>query len=162
VRRQRLAAGLILAAVLIGGNLIYALFIRTALEEFHNVDTARLPELDYCEVKNNPRLYNGKIIRIRAPLGQYMHGVFFADPGCANKYYEELLDHGRTALAFFEPKRTELWKSSTEILKARQSRNAVPVIAVGRFEWKHPKGTSDAIEDRTSFHFELYSIQPAP
>ncbi|MGQ0540521.1 MAG: hypothetical protein ACT4O9_01565 [Blastocatellia bacterium] len=155
-----LIVGILVASVLFGGTIYFAL-LRTPLEDFHKVDITALSETQYCEVKNNPDRYNGKIVRIRAPLGYFIHGAFFEDPQCRDKYYEQLVDDGRTALSFFEPKREELFETYQEIIKKKKAFNTIPIIAVGRFEWKYPKGISDGIEDRTSFHFEAYSIELA-
>src|SRR5215207_8756821 len=40
------------------------------------------PELDYCELADNPEKYNDKIVRLKADLFISTEGSWFADPKC--------------------------------------------------------------------------------
>lgn len=86
-----------------------------------------------------------------------MHGIFFEDLSCNEKYYNDLSDDSRTAVTFYKPKVDETW----EKLKELKGSTHMPtdVIAVGRFTLEYPERSDDSISQRTSFHFELISLE---
>ena len=133
---------------------------RNRSERFDQVNLATLPELDYCELRTNPDHYHGKVVKIRGTLGGFMHGDFFYDERCGVKSYDLLDDH-RTAVTVFEHKRTEVFDTIERIRNPSKWWEPVDVIAIGRFTREYPTGHTDVISDRTSFHFELFSIEPS-
>lgn len=133
----------------------------TTLEPFDQVKIAGLPELDYCEVRDNPGHYNGKVVKIKGRLSKFMHGLYFYDARCSVKSYEGLLDDHRTAVTFFDPKISELYNTIQGMIKPNVHGEPVDVIGIGRFTREYPTGHTDVISDRTSFHFELFSVELA-
>ena len=85
--------------------------------------------------------------------------VFFYDERCGVKSYEELSDDHRTAVSFFEDKATELLGMLERIRNPNKWYEPVEIIAIGRFTRGYPAGKTDHISDRTSFHFELFSVE---
>jgi len=136
---------------------IYYGFFHRPIESFDDVDTASLPLINYCDVRNSPGKYDGKIVKMQAKINDFMHGVFLEDLSCADKYYEDLLDDSRTDVTFYKPKSDETWEKFKELKD--QVREPVDVIAVGRFTHEYPERSDDSISQRTSFHFELFSLE---
>ncbi len=151
----------IIASAFLSGLLFPYFFLPAPDERFEAVDLASLSILDYCAIKNDPSKYSGKVLKVRAPLGDFMHGAFFEDSRCQNQIYPELTDDRRTALSFYEPNSEELHAVLQQILKNRkQIWETMPVVAIGRFKWEYPRRSTDHIKERTSFHFEVYSVAP--
>ena len=159
--REQVLTALVLTALAMGATVI-SCGLGSTLEPFDQVKIAGLPELDYCEIRTNPERYNGKVVRIRAKLSSFIHGLYFHDERCGVKSYEGLLDDNRTAVTFFEPKRSELYDTVERIRDPNVPREPVEVIAVGRFTRGYPTGQTDHISDRSSYHFELYLVEPTP
>lgn len=136
---------------------IYFAFFHRSMESFDDADIASLPIINYCDVRNSPWKYDGKIVKIRAKINDFMHGTFLEDLSCADKSYEDLLDDSRTAVTFYKPKRDEIREKYKEL--KGHTRNPAEVIAVGRFIHEYPERSDDSISQRTSFHFELFSLE---
>lgn len=94
---------------------IYYGFFHRPIESFDDVDTASLPLINYCDVRNSPGKYDGKIVKMQAKINDFMQGVFLEDLSCADKYYEDLLDDSRTAVTFYKPKSDETWEKFKEL-----------------------------------------------
>ncbi len=137
---------------------IYFAFFHRSMESFDDVDIAGLPIINYCDVRNSPGKYDGEIVKMRAKIGDLVHGVFLGDLSCDGKFYEDLSDDSRTAVTFYKPKRDEIWEKYKEL--KGQTRKPADVIAVGRFTHEYPERSDDSISQRTSFHFELFSLEP--
>ena len=126
------------------------------IESYEQVIFDDLPVVEYCDLKNNPRKYNGKIVRVNTRLNWFMHGFFLADANCSGEG-----DDARTSISFYDPKRAELYKYLEQFREAGKGWEPVKIVAVGRFRYETPRGFSDGIEDRTSLHFEIYKIESA-
>lgn len=135
---------------------IYFAFFHQSMESFDDVDIASLPIINYCDVRNSPGKYDGKIVKMRAKINDFMHGRFLEDLSCADKYCEDLSDDSRTAVTAYKPKRDKIWEKYKEL--KGQTRKPAEVIAVGRFTHEYPERSDDSISQRTSFHFELFSL----
>ena len=130
-------------------------------ESFDKVNISTLPRLDYCSLRNDPDRYDGRIVRISAQIGNFGHGYYFDDKRCSEKVYEDLLDDNRTAVRLFESRATEL-QDTLERITNGVGRNHKPtsVLVAGRFTRRYPASHTDLMSDRTSFHFEIFSIEP--
>jgi len=139
---------------------VYCLIGCSKTDTFEQVNVATLPQLDYCELRNQSDRYDGKIVKISAHIGNFGHGYYFDDERCSEKIYSDLLDDNRTSVKFFEPKAAEL----TDVMKNMGFvccyTKPTNVLAVGRFTRQYPSSFGDPMEYRTSFHFELFSVQP--
>jgi len=115
---------------------------------------SNLPILDYCELSNNPERYSGKIVRVRARLSGFIHGMIIADENC--------IGINNQAAASYNPSTTEEIKQTLE--RARGSDNwleAVNLIAIGKFEKVAPSNESDLIYDTASLRFEIIRVEKA-
>ncbi len=77
-------------------------------ERLEELNTDTLPQLEYCELRNSPERYDGKIVKISAQIANFGHGYYFDDERCGSKVYENLLDDNRTGVTFFGPRAAEL------------------------------------------------------
>ena len=141
-------------------TMLAALLACSKIESFEEVNLAALPQLDYCELRNDPERYNGKIVRISAQIANFGHGYYFDDERCSEKI-ENLLDDNRTAVELFQPLASDLHPALERMTGTGRSWEPKRVFAVGRFTRQYPTSHTDVMVDRTSFHFELYSIEPA-
>lgn len=122
-------------------------------ESYEQLNLAELPNVEYCDLKNNPERYSGKIVRLNAQLNWFMHGYFLADANCSGEG-----DSARAAVCFYE-NREEFYKSLERYREPHKLWEPLKIIAVGKFTFEKPRGSSDGIEDRTSLHFEIYKIE---
>ncbi len=76
--------------------------------------------------------------------------------------YENLLDDNRTGVTFFGPRAAELHDDLKRAGIVCCYGKPTSVIAVGRFTREFPTYASDSMSDRTSFHFELFLLEPGP
>lgn len=126
-------------------------------ERFEEIDTAKLPQMDYCEMRNSADRCDGKIVRIHAQIANFGHGYYFDDERCSKKVYEDLLDDDKTAVKFLEPRADEL---SDALRRVGFDAKPTSVMAVGRFTREYPTGAgSDHMLHRTSFKFEIFSVE---
>lgn len=131
-------------------------YFNPKLESFDEVNFSTIPTLKQCDLKNNPRQYDGKIVRLQDEIKWYQHGYFFEDANCLDKG-----ETGRTAVWLYEPKRKQLYKELESPIP-NERWQSVKITAVGRFSYKwlaHPIGSAGNIEDRTSLHFEIFQIE---
>lgn len=149
------------AKTLLATTALTVLIACTRAERFEEIDIATLPHLDYCELRKAPTQYDGKIVRINARIANFGHGDYFDDGRCGKKVYENLLDDDKTAVTYFAPRVEELDEALKRLGFVCCDATPLSVIAVGRFTRKYPTSASDIMTDRTSFHFELFSIEPA-
>lgn len=141
----------------VGGLLIWV-YLFPADESFEEVDISALQTIEYCELRNDPGKYSGKVVRVNAEMYSFMHGLFLYDERCGNKTFYNFSDDHRTAISYYEAKRDEIWNFLTP-LKPFDYKFRFKITAVGRFVKRRPKGFTDSIEDRTSFHFEIFEIE---
>lgn len=128
--------------------------LNPVIESFEDVDLSTIPNVAYCDLVNDPRKYDGKIIRLKyEKIHWFMHGYYLANENCAGEG-----DSERTAISFYEPNRDLLWKTLDQNLQ-RTNHKAIEVVMAGRFTYKNILGGSDAIEDRTHLQFEIYKIE---
>lgn len=126
------------------------------IESYDEVNFTRIPSVEYCDLRNDPRKYDGKIVRINAKLNQFMHGYFLADGNCSSDG-----DEARAAISFYEPNAEEIQNLINQFREPKKLWEPVNIIAAGRFKYERPRFHSDGIEDRTSLHFEIYKIESA-
>ena len=125
------------------------------IESFDSVDFSTIPNIVYCDLVNNPRKYDGKIIRLKyEKIYWFMHGYYLADEKCSGEG-----DSARTAITFYEPNRDLLGKTLNQNLPKNNYMKTVEVVMAGRFTYKNILGDSDGIEDRTHLQFEIYKIE---
>lgn len=125
------------------------------IESYENINFSEIPSVAYCDLKNNPRKYDGKIIRIKyVKLYFFTHGYFLADENCLG---EE--DLGRTAINVYEPNQDLLWNTMKQFHQKDKMWEPVEIVVVGRFTYKNRLGGSDGIEDRTHLQFEIYEFE---
>lgn len=162
--QQRLSkiVAICLLTVICGGSafFIWKYFFRY-LEPFDNGKISTLQVVPYCEVKQNPTKYDGKLVKIDARLFWFMHGYFLQDQACSEAIDAKYLDSSRTAILFAEIRGDELHQQLRAFHSPGKLFTPVRIIAVGRFTFRSPGGYSDSINDRTPFHFELFSIEHA-
>jgi hypothetical protein len=139
---------------------LVASFACSKAERFEEIDIAKLPQIDYCELRDSPDRYDGKIVKIRAQIANFGHGDYFDDERCSRKVYENLRDDDRTAVRYYEPHAAKLRDALKQAGLVCCLGDPTSIIAIGRFTREYPAGGSDLMSDRTSFHFELYSVEP--
>lgn len=124
-------------------------------DSFEDVDLSKIPSVEYCDVKNNPRKYDGKIIRIeKANLYFFTHGYFLADKNCSGEG-----DSARTAIDFYEAKREILNEELKKTRSRAKSSEPSEINVVGKFTYKILLGGSGHIRDRTPFQFEIFDVE---
>ncbi len=103
-----------------------------------------------CDLRGNPKLFDGKLVRIKARYGFMIHGNYLSGNPCT-----ELSDSVHDSISpQFE---SELAFDYLRGLKA----NPINIVAVGRFSLVEPTKRSDTIYDHTPFHFSLVCLEKA-
>lgn len=111
----------------------------------------------YCELLKNPRVYDGRIIRLSAELPNgAAHGFFLLDTACA-----EMRDENYTAILFAPADREVLWNRLADFFRKGRPFEPVQVVVVGRFKYREGPGSSDLMADRTHLQLELHTIESA-
>lgn len=123
-------------------------------EKYEDVKFGEIPTVEYCELKNNPRSYDGNIIRLKTKLNWFMHGYYLADGNCSGEG-----DEASMAIDFYEPKKEEPWKIFKEFHEKDKLWEPVDIVVVGRFSYKNFLGGTDHIQDRTHLQFEVHTIE---
>lgn len=118
---------------------------------------SNLPILDYCELANNPERYSGKIVRVRARLSGFIHGIVIADENCVGIDSQSAASYNQ--LTAEEIKRTlDSARGSTNSMNWLEPVN---MIAIGKFEKVTPSNESDTIYDMASLQFEIIRVEKA-
>lgn len=116
-----------------------------------------LPILDYCELATNPERYSGKIVRVRARLSGFIHGMVFSDEDC--------LGADNQAAAFYhQPAAEEIRLALNRARGSNSSTNwlvPVNIIAVAKFRKVMPSNESDTIYDTASLQLEIMRVEKA-
>lgn len=141
----------------VGGLLVW-FYLFPEQESFDEVDISALPTIEYCELRNVPGKYSGKVVRVNADMYWFMHGLFLYDVRCGNNTSNKHSDDHRTAISYYEPKSDEIMNFLAPF-KPFDQKFRFKITAVGRFVKRRPTGFTDSIEDRTSFHFEVFQIE---
>jgi hypothetical protein len=116
-----------------------------------------LPILDYCELATNPERYSGKIVRVRARLSGFIHGMVIADENCVGVDNQAAANYNR--LTAEEVKRSlDGARGSTDSMNWLEPVN---IIAIGKFEKVTPSNESDTIYDTASLQFEIIRVEKA-
>lgn len=104
-----------------------------------------------CDLRQNPEVFNGKILRIKTNYGFMIHGSYFSDSekcvGVKNSIHEAI------SVGFQSKKDFDYIDKMNEI--------PISIIAVGKFSVKTPTHQSDTIYDNTPFDFEIISLEKA-
>ncbi len=138
---------------------VFILWYRAASEpeSFENIDFSKIPDVSYCDLRNDPKKYSGRMVRMKyGHLHWFQHGYYLEDPDCAGDEDPHLIDNGWTAIGFFKDE--EVFETFWPGLFSR-SLDSVEIVAVGEFIYKRPDGIFDVIHDRTAYHFEIYSVE---
>lgn len=160
--KKWLYSGIAILVICGGSGFFVWKYLFRYLEPFETAKISTLQVLPYCEVKQNPTKYDGKLVKIDTRLNQFTHGYFLQDNACAEATDAKYLDSERTAILYKKSQYDALYEQLREIQRSKKDRFApIRIIAVGRFTFRSPGGYSDSIEDRTPFHFELFSIEQA-
>ena len=133
--------------------------LNPTLEPFDPSHIQELQTISYCDLRNTPNQYDGKIVRIDTNLFWFDHGYFLTDPACDAATDPKYLDSQRTALTFEDRRSVELLSFLRQYHSPERLFRPIRVTAVGRFTYRATAGYSDAIQDRTPYRFELYSIE---
>ncbi len=104
-----------------------------------------------CEIRKNPNLFNGKLVRIKSNYRFMLHGLFLSDK-------EECVGLSRSideaiSVGFRSTKDYAYIKKLNE--------NPVSITAVGNFSISVPSHYSDTIYDRTPYYFEIIWLERA-
>jgi hypothetical protein len=113
--------------------------------------SANLPILAYCELVNNPDRYSGKVVRVSATLGGFIHGILFYEESCP----------GHTAVAIRQDS-DEVRRTLTEAAGSEYFGHVpLDLIVVGRFEKVTPSNESDLVWHTAPLHFEIMRVEKA-
>lgn len=123
--------------------------------------TKNVPSVEYCDLRNDPYRYDGKVVRLTADLYRFMHGYYLSDANCNDKFEDSGTDESKTAVLFYETYRMESFEYLEKFNESGKLWQPLKITVVGRFQYKRASGFSDGIEDRTSFHFEIYKVDSA-
>ena len=126
-----------------------------AYEQFEDINFAHVPTVDYCVLKNSPRGYDGKIIRLKTRLHPNdSHGWYLTDANCQGEG-----DQSSTAITFYEPKSEELVSYFRKFQKSRPFVAILETTVVGRFSYKNFIGRDDGMNERTHLQFEIHTVE---
>jgi hypothetical protein len=118
---------------------------------------SNLPIIDYCELANNPERYSGKIVRVRARLSGFIHGMLFYDENCAGA-------DNRAAVSYSRRTEEEITRTLNRARGSDGSMNwlePVNIIATGKFEKVTPSNESDTIYETASLQFQIIRVEKA-
>jgi hypothetical protein len=129
-----------------------------ALDQMADISAAsNLPILDYCELASNPERYNGKIVRVRARLSGFIHGMVISDENCIG------VDN-QAAATYYPPMAEEIRQTLNRARGSDSSMNwlePVNIIAIVRFEKVTPSNESDTIYDTASLQVQIMRVERA-
>lgn len=121
-----------------------------------------LPVLEYCDLKNNPDKYDGKIVRLNAEIKAGQHGEHLYDPQCpADESIKTYYD--ATAAVIFANQ-----SDRDKITEIRENRNPklwtepINVIVIGEFKKNKPTEKDSGYDRNAVFHFVINSIESFP
>lgn len=126
------------------------------VESYETTDFARIPTVDYCDLRENPQNYDGKIIRLKTTLYWFMHGYYLADGNCS-----EGGELSQTAITYYAANSSAITVILDKFRKPYEPYGPVNITAVGRFTFKEQLGSTDLVQDRTHLQFEIYEIESA-
>lgn len=129
-----------------------------ALDSDADISAAsHLPILDYCELANNPERYSGKVVRVRARLSGFIHGMVFSDENCIGA--DKL-----AAASYYPPMAEEIGQTLNRARGSSSSTNwiePVNIIAICQFRKVTPSNESDTIYDTASLQLEIMRVEKA-
>jgi hypothetical protein len=104
-----------------------------------------------------PERYSGKIVRVRARLSGFIHGMVFSDENC--------LGADNQAAAFYHPPAAEEIRQTLNRARGSDSLmnwlEPVNIIAVAKFRKVTPSHESDTIYDTASLQLEIMRVEKA-
>ena len=119
--------------------------------------------LEYCDLRNNPDKYDGKIVRLRAEINSGNHGDHLYDKRCPGNESVHSYPDGLTAI---------FYKNKAEQDKVREIRDrridsnsqkvwtdSVNVTAVRLFKKNKPLENESSYERNAPFHFTVITIE---
>lgn len=125
-----------------------------SVESYEKINFEQIPSIEYCDLRNEPRRFDGKIVRINANLNFFTHGFYFYDQRCSDN-----TDVSRTAVSIYQDNYKELENLRIKHKESGKSWQPLNITVIGRFTYKNFTGSSDHIEDRTHLQFEIYKIE---
>lgn len=148
--------GVVVTSLLIqlsGPSVMEDVRARTIQQSKHD-SIANMQILPFCELANNPEKYSGQIVRVKARLSGFIHGILFSDADC--------MGVDKQTAVFYDPGYSEDIKR--DLKEARGSDDwliPLDIVAVGTF-WKvNPSIETDTIYDTASLRFEIIRIEEA-
>lgn len=117
-----------------------------------------LPALDYCEVRNNPDKYDGKIIRLKASVHSGVEGEYIYDERCPGDESNRTYYDATAALIYLDK------QDQKKVTDVRIKRNLKPwtdpvqIIAVGKFRKNEPTGNDSGYDKNAVYHFIIISL----
>ncbi len=118
-----------------------------------------LPVLNYCELRNNPDKYDGKIVRLNTDILSGNHGEYIYDVNCPAD--EKIKDYYAATAAFMYIDRREQ-KKVTDIRIARSAKpwtDPVNVVTVGKFRKNEFTRNDSGMDRNAEFHFMVISLE---
>ncbi|HEX8920420.1 MAG TPA: hypothetical protein VF766_03015 [Pyrinomonadaceae bacterium] len=127
-----------------------------ALEQDADISAAsQLPILDYCELVSNPERYSGKIVRVRARLSGFIHGMVFSDENCLGA-------DNQAAASYYPSTAEEIRQTLNRARGSNSSMNwiqPVNIIAIAKFRKVTPSNKSDTVYDTASLQLEIMRVE---
>lgn len=120
-----------------------------------NKTLTEMPILAFCELANNPEIYNGKIVRISAKFRNYQDGFKLRDLNCYGEKKEAAVVFNRNFKQIMEKIGQELGNREFDYWEK------VEIIAVGRFRTATPDCESGSIVDKAHLQFEIMNVEKA-
>lgn len=103
-----------------------------------------------CDLRGNPKLFHGKLVRIKASYGFMIHGSYLSGNPCT-----KLSDSVHDSIS---PQYES--GSALEYIRGLKA-NPIDIVAIGRFTLVEPTRKSDTIYDQTPYHFNLVCLERA-
>lgn len=113
------------------------------------VKTAEKSIFDDCDLRRNPQIFDGKLVRIKSTYRFMIHGSYLSRGTCAELSRDVL----NTVAVGFESKRDMDYIQGLRI--------PIDVVAIGKFSLVKPNEESDTIYDNTPFQFSLVCLEKA-
>lgn len=113
------------------------------------------PIYAFCELANNPQIYDDKIVRVSAKLRQYDDGYKFKDLNCYGEKKE-------AAVIFNDNFQQIMKKIGQELSNTRfDYTEKYDLIAVGKFKSVVPTNQSNNFADKAYLQFEIIDVEKA-
>lgn len=117
--------------------------------------TPENPIFAFCELANNPQIYDGRIVRVNAKFRQYDDGYKLKDLNCYGEKKE--------AAVIFKDNFQQIMKKIGQELSDNKFdyTEKYDVIAVGKFKSVVPTNQSNNFADKAYLQFEIIDVEKA-